>query len=383
MKFYKVLSISCITWFIGLCLLHYFSQRPLWLDENFVLGNIKSLNYAEIFGPLKDNQAFPRAYLLLVKLVSRPFNYNSLSLRLLPLIFMVLAFFVWKRVYGRELKNNFHKLIAVFSFASAYYITYYASELKHYSMDVLVAGLFCLYLSAQNRLLSGKPSKRFIVATAVLPFTFFLSYSSFFIFWIVIYNFLFLMRSHKNLTGIFLIFTFLSIIFSVIVYYFDLRHSLGQKALFSYWDDYFLCTKSFYCFVKSFFEGFRKLSVWWFGNSSFFRKAASFFIPFFAVSIFAGGFKSFKKDKLYIWSLEAISLIIFLELVFLGLIKKYPFTGERITLFFAPFVFSGIIKGINIFRKQRPLYLGASCLYIVFLVTCCANTFINYLKLYD
>lgn len=182
--------------------------------------------------------------------------------------------------------------------------------------------------------------------------------------------------------ALFVIYTLLSIVLLNFEYIFDLKYGLADKYLFPYWNDYFLCTDSLYCFIKSFGEGLRRLVVWFFGDNSFFRKIGSFFIPFFVFSLFTYGMRSFKENKFIIYKIDAIGLIIFAELFVLGMIKKYPFTGERITLFFAPIIFFMILKGINLFKKNRPLYTIFSALYFAFLIGCSLNSFFKYLKLY-
>ena len=382
MKKYNFLLISCTVWFIFLCFLHYFSARPLWLDENFIFGSIKNFTPAQILGPLKSSQAFPRIYLIIIKIFSQGFGYSVFSLRFFPLVSMLCAFFIWAKIYKEALLNKWHFLLVLFSFAGSYSLSYYAAELKPYSLDVLVVGIFCLYLSHQERLVNKGPSKLFIVGTLMLPVTLFLSYGSFFVFWIVSYNFLLLAKKNHKVLPLLIGYTAISLLFVSLVYFYDLRHGLGTRALFDYWNDYFLCVDSFYCFIKSFGEGLRKLSVWWFGNSAFFRRVASPFIPVFVLSMVIYGVKAVKKCKFKLLSIDAIGLIIFLELIIFGLLKKYPFTGERVTLFFAPFVFYFIVKGIASFRSNKLLYTGFNIFYIVFFFVCGINSFLAHVKFY-
>lgn len=382
MKLHRVLAVFLACCFVFLCSLHYFSARPLWLDENLLLDNIKPLDYQGVLGPLKNSQAFPRLYLLAVKYIAGRFNYHALALRFLPVLSMLAAFFIWAKAYRKTFARDGQYSMAVFSFTGSYYLSYYAAEFKHYSMDVLAIGIFLLYLFYQRQVIDKKPAKLFIVATALLPLTLFFSYSGFFAFWIVIYNFLFSLKKNPRLLPLLLIYALSCAVFIILVFTWDLRHTLSTPALFSYWKDYFLCADSPYCFMKSFGEGLRRLVVWWFGNGDFFRKAASFLIPFFVFPLFGYGIKSLRKEKFKIWDIEALGLVIFLELFILGLIKKYPFTGERITLFFAPFVFCFIVKGIGFFRVNKPLYYGLNIFYIIFLVACALNSLAGYLKLY-
>jgi len=379
---YRALLISCILWFVFLCFLHYFSARPLWLDENFISENIKTLKTAQILGPLKYSQAFPRIYLSVIKNFSRIFDYSVLSLRFIPLLCMLSAFLIWAKIYKEAFFNKWHFLLVLFSFAGSYSLSYYAAELKPYSIDVLVVGIFCLYLIRQGRLADRGPSKLFAIITLMLPVTLFLSYGSFFVFWIVIYNFLLLVKKNRKVLPLLIGYSAISLSFIIFVYFCDLKHGLASHGLFNYWNDYFLCSDSFYCFIKSFGEGLRRLSVWWFGNSAFFRRTASPFIPIFALAMVIYGVKAIKKSKFKLLSIDAIGLIIFLELIILGLLKKYPFTGERITLFFAPFVFYFIVKGISFFKKNKPLYMSLNIFYVAFFLACSINSFLAYLKLY-
>jgi len=379
---YKALLIFCVLWFIFLCVLHYLSARPLWLDENFIFGNIKTLKTAQLLGPLKNSQAFPRIYLIVIKIFSQRFDYSVLSLRLFPLISMICAFFIWAKIYKEAFFHKWHFLMVLFSFAGSYSLSYYAAELKPYSLDLLVVGIFCLYLIHQERLVDRAPWKLFTIVTLMLPITLFLSYASFFVFWIVIYNFLLLVGKNRKILPLLIGYTAISVSSVIFVYFHDLKHGLANHGLLSYWNDYFLCSDSFYCFIKSFGEGLRKLSVWWFGNSDFFRRAASGFIPIFVLSMVIYGVRAIKKCKFKLLTIDAIGLVIFLELIILGLLKKYPFTGERITLFFVPFVFYFIVKGINSFRSNRPLYVGFNIFYIVFFLACNINSLLAHLKAY-
>lgn len=377
-----VLFALCALWFIFLCCFHYFSLRPLWVDENLILDNIKSFSPKELLGPLKKSQAFPRVYLIVIKFISEKFNYHPFSLRFFSIICMISAFFVWVRIYSKVFQG-WGFLLAVFSFSSSYYMSYYASEFKPYSMDVLAVGLFCLYLMRQKQYVESGSSKTFIFVTLILPAAILFSYGSFFVFLLVVYNFLLLPAKSFKSVILLIGYVILSFSFIVFVFLFDLRYSFVDTELVSYWHDYFLCTQTVYCFFKSFGEGIRKLSVWWFGNSKFFREIASFFIPFVIVPMFGYGIRSLRKNRFILRDVDALGLAVFLNMFIFGLIKKYPFTGERITLFFAPFVFYFIVKGINFFREKRFLYISLNVFYFGFLLVCSVNSFFAYWKLYS
>ncbi|MCM8787972.1 MAG: hypothetical protein NC935_07995 [Candidatus Omnitrophica bacterium] len=356
---FKKLDFLPFLLFVFLCVFFYISQRPLWLDEKLILENIIKKPTFLLLGPLENSQAFPRVYLILIKIFAQKLNYHILVLRFFPLISMLVAFFIWQRIYKTQFYLNFSYLLGVLSFLGSWRILYYSNELKPYSLDVLIVGCFVLYLINQKALYT-KNQKLFIFLTLLLPFTILFSYASFFMFWLVFVN---LFKNRKNRT-LALLYIFLCLLFFAFVFYLDLQYSFKDKGLINYWNDYFLCTTNLYCFLKSFGEGIRKLVVWWFSDLGIFRKIASFFIPFFAISLFGFGINSIKKFKI---DLISIGFVIFLELFIFGIIKKYPFTGERITLFFAPFSFYFIIKSFEIFRKIKFIYWFLNIFYFCFI----------------
>jgi hypothetical protein len=167
------------------------------------------------------------------------------------------------------------------------------------------------------------------------------------------------------------------------IYYTDIRHTLSAQAIFSYWNDYFISTDSFPSFIKSFSEGVRKLTAMWFGKGKVYMRLGSVLIPFFIISMLIRGIKSLKQGKSMICEIDSLGLVIFLELIALGALKKYPFTGGRITLFFAPFVFYFIMKGIGYLRTYKALYIISNAYYIMFLAACIISTMLAYLRLYQ
>ena len=103
-------------------------------------------------------------------------------------------------------------------------------------------------------------------------------------------------------------------------------------------------------------------------------RLAVVFIPFALYSLVSGAVQSIKKQKGLIDSLDAIGLFLISELFVLGILHKYPFTGERITLFVAPFIFFSTVKGLNAVKLvwlRRALLVYFCC----FCLACLGNTF--------
>lgn len=295
---------------------------------------------------------------------------------------MLLAFLIWIRIYRKIFSFARDFFLVLLSWVSSYALIYYSSELKQYSLDVLVFACFVLYLIFQQDFKDKKPSLNFIISTLTLPCLIPLSYSSIFIFWMPLYNFLFLMRSNKKLIFIALGNTILSLFFICLLYFFDLKFGLLSTCLFQYWNGYFLCTDSLYYFIRSFSQGISRFVVWFFGTQKLLKIAGAFLVPFFLIALFVNGIKFLKKDRFKVFNLDTIGLIAFMELFILSLMKKYPFTGERITLFLAPLVFYFIVKSISLLKKKKFLYYGFSVFYCVFLILSSRYTILKILSLY-
>ncbi|MCM8831640.1 MAG: hypothetical protein NC918_05585 [Candidatus Omnitrophica bacterium] len=121
---------------------------------------------------------------------------------------MLTAFFVWQKIYKIQLNINLSYILGLLSFLGSWWLLYYSNELKPYSLDVLVIGIFVFYLIKQRNFYTKKP-KLFLSFTLLLPFTILFSYASFFIFWIVFAN-LFENRKHRALA---ILYIFLSLLF--------------------------------------------------------------------------------------------------------------------------------------------------------------------------
>jgi len=161
----NILTVS----FLFLCILHYLSPRPLWLDEGFVLRSLVKFSGVELFTVLEQAQSFPRIYLMLIQLISEPFNFHPRALRFLSFIFMVTAFFIWKKLYKIHTVNDKAFVFLLLAFVGSYKMSYFASELKPYSMDVLVVALYALFLHYQKDFTDKSPTIKLYLYALLLP----------------------------------------------------------------------------------------------------------------------------------------------------------------------------------------------------------------------
>ncbi|MFH1655424.1 MAG: hypothetical protein ABH954_02310 [Candidatus Omnitrophota bacterium] len=380
-NFIKKLILLASIWFIAVCTIHLFSQRLLWHDEARIEYNLKELSGKEIFGPLLEGQVFPRLYLFSIQKIAASFDYNLISLRILPFIFMIAGFIFWLKIFQQEKFPRLQHLLIVFSWAASYYLIYYAAELKQYSCDVFIAAMFTLFLYKQGQCAEERQIAPCEKLSILLPISLLFSYIGFFFVWIPLYNFIVSIKDNKKNLNLAILYTVSIILFGFLVYYFDIRFYKGADH--GYWQDYFISLDSVAGFFKSLTEGINNLMSCWFSEVKIIKRIARFFAVFGLYSILYYFITSFKKVKFKIQSVNSLSLVLFAELMLLGILKIYPFTGGRITLFFAPFVLLAIINGIYLLNKINPilfkLVLGA---YIVFLSLSAAYQLNHFLSLY-
>lgn len=117
----------------------FFEVKPFWVDEWFIIDNLKNKSYAELWRPLHFMQQFPRTYLSVFKAVTSAFHYSYISLRIISLLVSIsaigLAYYLGKRLFANEVTRYLFVLIIVSSFT----FTEYFVETKQYPMDILVS----------------------------------------------------------------------------------------------------------------------------------------------------------------------------------------------------------------------------------------------------
>jgi hypothetical protein len=113
-------------------------DRSLWLDEAKLALNVLDRSPAQLFQPLDHDQAAPVGFLLLEKLAVGSFGDGERALRIVPLLAGLASLWLVYAVARRWLTAA-ESLLALALFALAQPLVYYASEVKQYSTDVLVA----------------------------------------------------------------------------------------------------------------------------------------------------------------------------------------------------------------------------------------------------
>ena len=362
-----------ILFYVLLCVLHFASGRALWLDENSILENLKTLSPHQIFGFLKHEQGFPRLYLFFVQTLSRPFNYSVYSLRLLPFLFMLAAFFVWLRIYKKEESAGSGYLLFILAWCGSHFMTYYSAELKQYSADVFVVALFALFILNQRNFLKKQKITPLLTAGYLfLPALILISYAGYFLILLPLYNLLLSMRNNRKNMFYACIYLASILLFVGVSYNFDVKYTQATAGMRAYWNDYYISTSSFSAFIQSFSEGFRNLFARWFLETKLVRRVMTIFLPFAVYAAGLHGWKQIKEDRGAILSLKTITPFLIVGLAAAGVLKIYPFTGARVTIFIAPFIFYAIIKGVELFKDRLPWAYIA--LLFVYVITLCSTS---------
>jgi len=362
-------------------LLHLFSQRPLWSDEVYVLNNLQGLSFGRIFGPLNNAQGFPRVYLFLVKALGQGFDWHVLALRALPFLAMFGGFAVWIKLFEKAFEQVREQALAIFAFGCCFAFSYYSGELKHYSLDVLAAGLYGLYFLSQPGLIARPLKRGDVILAGAMSLLMFFSYAAIFIFWVGAVNLVVLTLRERRLFKLLAAYLLSALFAFALIYWFDLRWTSQQSALISYWDSYFICLDSARCFWSSFGEGLRRIPAWSFGRGKLFLCWGSFLIPIFLYSLFRHGLWRLRPQR-GIFDLFTLGGLLTAELFVLGVFKIFPFTGERITLYLVPFVIILLVKAVEDARRVRWLYWFMLANLIVYWSVCAGNAIMHYASLY-
>ncbi|HYW13988.1 MAG TPA: hypothetical protein VE871_18635, partial [Longimicrobium sp.] len=129
--------------------MQYAVNRALWLDEALIVHNVLGRGFRGLMDPLEFGQAAPYGFLALERAAVLLLGSSEYALRLVPLLAGLGALALFPAVARRYVSAP-ARTVAVAVFALAPFLVYYASEVKQYSLDVLVATVV-LWAAAELR----------------------------------------------------------------------------------------------------------------------------------------------------------------------------------------------------------------------------------------
>lgn len=359
-----------IGWYVLLCVTQLLTNRPLWNDEAAVFASVKAFSVQEIFGrKLLKFQVFPRVYLYCIQQFSKNFDFSLLALRLPSFICMMTGFFVWQKIIHYEFKKPVEIFLFTLSWCASSMLIYYSSELKPYSMDVCTASIILLFIYHQRKMEEQKSVGVFLLMLMLLPLFGFFSYPSFILLLIPLYNLILMSKADLSKIKYPIIYGLIFIAVGITSYFIDMRYRHVDIVTKGF-GDYFISFESIGEFFKTLGEGTQNLFTRWFAERPrVFKKIP---IPFMLIGLFTiiGSFiNNYRKDKYFLESVKTVAFVIFLGLLSLGILQKYPYTVPRTSLFFCPFILFMTVKGIrNIVSYNRSLGIVIQTAYMVFLV---------------
>ena len=153
--------------------------RPFWVDEWFIIYNLKTKSASKLCGKLELMQQFPRAYLVLIKCFGGTFNYSYTALRLLPYLVSVVTVGLSTRVTRKLFpRQTSLQLLFTLTIASSFTFTEYYVQTKQYSMDLFLGIVALWQLIEIHRIATNERSKtRMPVLLLSLLFAPFFSYT--------------------------------------------------------------------------------------------------------------------------------------------------------------------------------------------------------------
>jgi hypothetical protein len=157
----------------------YLSRRSFWHDEALVILNLRARTFWQCLGSFEHLAPTPPAFLLIAQAARHFLGESELSLRLASLLFSLAALAIVGRIAGKILSPP-GAALGILLFALSDKIIMHSAELKPYSFDIFVA---CVLLwSALGNGLGNVTPRRFWCVGAIAALGLWFSYPSLFIF---------------------------------------------------------------------------------------------------------------------------------------------------------------------------------------------------------
>lgn len=131
--------------------LGYLVNRPFWLDESSLYGNIFDQPVFDVMSQLKHEQVVPPGFLIALRATDQLFGQNEVALRFIPFLSGTLAFILFTKFCKYQMPANSGFIsAALFGFNAD--LVYYCQEMKPYAMDLLCSVLVLrIFMTIRNR----------------------------------------------------------------------------------------------------------------------------------------------------------------------------------------------------------------------------------------
>ncbi len=212
-----------------------FTVKPFWLDEWFIIYNLKFNRTDEIFRDLDYSQQFPRILLYSINKFSGYFNYSYQALRIPSFVAMTAAIYIYIRISSKIYIDPLNKWVTVLCILSFKTVSQYFIQTKHYSFEILFAVLIIYQLIYITRAVKNhKIEVNYVISTLLIPVGFFCSYT-YPILIVPALVVLLIQIKIKSSYYIGIIPLVLSLISLLTAYSLDYSHVLSDSEMQSYW----------------------------------------------------------------------------------------------------------------------------------------------------
>lgn len=323
-----------ITAFVGffVAIFQYIYNRSVWLDEAKLALNILDRDYLGLMQPLDSGQIAPILFLWIERFNIQVFGSNELALRLFPLLAFLISIILVIKVTTLITKNKMIVWYTTALFCLSPRLIYYASEIKQYSIDVMV--LLLLYYVFFKAYKTNNNKRLVLIVTGLLTICL-SNISVLVLFTLGCYTLVFEKKKIKELV--------LPIVFWVgafIVYYalFIYKHP-NAVIMKSYWSFAFMPNNPFnIAFWSWVWQTFKTIFVYLLGFVSLFY-IYLIMLLFYLFSIII----LIKKRAYKICFLVMFPILLHLVL---SMLKLYPF-APRLVLYQVPLYLLTIGFGLN------------------------------------
>jgi hypothetical protein len=131
---------------VFLRVLAYSFNRPYWMDESSLLGNLYESRIFDFSGPLNGDQLAPIGFMIIQRMIIALLGLSGYVTRFLPLVCGIASLWLVRKLAFRFMSAP-AAMAALVMFALSDDLVYYSSEVKPYSSDLLY-GLAILLVSS-------------------------------------------------------------------------------------------------------------------------------------------------------------------------------------------------------------------------------------------
>jgi hypothetical protein len=177
--------IARIAWFfVGLGavlrLIRYGTGQPLWGDEAYLAASLIDRDFRSLLAPLEYHQVAPPLFMAAELAMVRLAGFSEWTLRLVPLLCGLIALPL-ALVVGRLAVGRVAGLLATATLAVSFYPIRFATEVKPYASDLMVALALLALALAWHRNVGPRPVRWLWILAAAMPLALGLSFPSVFV----------------------------------------------------------------------------------------------------------------------------------------------------------------------------------------------------------